>query len=106
MAPVIPGTFHVLGGPILKFIVVLVLLVIVGSLGSALYYLLKDRERSPRTVRALTWRIGLSIGLFLLLLLAFASGLIQPHGLRSGLGPRPAPAPAGQPAPAVTPPPR
>ena len=36
---------------------------------SALVYLLKDRERSPRTARALTLRIGLSIGLFVLLLL-------------------------------------
>lgn len=70
----------------MKIIVVLVLLVIVGSLGSALYFLFKDRERSPRTVKALTWRIGLSVGLFCLLLLAYATGLIQPHGLRPGLG--------------------
>lgn len=86
----------------MKIIVVLILLVIVGSLGSGLYYLLKDRERSPRTVKALTLRIGLSIGLFLLLLLAYAAGLIKPHGLRPGLGAlgeRPsASAPAGQPA--------
>ena len=69
----------------MKIIIVLILVVIVGSLGSALYYLLMDRERSPRTVRALTYRIGLSIGLFVLLLIAFATGLIQPHGLRSGV---------------------
>lgn len=68
----------------MKMIIVLLLLVIVGSLGSALYYLLMDRERSPRTVRALTVRIGLSIGLFVLLLLAFGAGLIQPHGIRPG----------------------
>jgi hypothetical protein len=93
----------------LKIIVVLVLLVIVGSLGSALYYLFKDRERSPRTVKALTWRIGLSIGLFLLLLLAYATGLIQPHGLRPGLGALgerpPSSAPAGPPVKPETPPP-
>ena len=65
-------------------LVVLLLLVIVGSLGSALFYLLRDRTRSPRTVKALTFRIGLSIGLFILLLLGYAAGWLQPHGLRSG----------------------
>lgn len=74
----------------MKIIIVLVLLVIVGSLGSALYYLLVDRERSPRTVQALTVRIGLSIGLFLLLLLAFGFGWIQPHGLRPSFDAKPA----------------
>lgn len=68
----------------MKIFIVLVLLVIVGSLGSALYFLFKDRERSPRTVHALTVRIGLSIGLFVLLLIAFGSGLIKPHGIRPG----------------------
>ena len=66
-------------------LVVLLLLVIVGSLGSALFYLLRDRSRSPRTVKALTFRIGLSIGLFILLLLGYAAGVLQPHGLRPGL---------------------
>jgi small neutral amino acid transporter SnatA (MarC family) len=65
-----------------KAIILLVLLVIIGSLGSALYYLIKDRNRSPRTVKALTLRIALSIGLFFLLLLAYGTGLLQPHGLR------------------------
>jgi hypothetical protein len=85
-----------------KIIVVLVLLVIVGSLGSGLYFLIKDPARSPRTVKALTWRIGLSIGLFLLLLLAFATGLIQPHGLRPGSGPSGGKPPASEPAPGQT----
>ena len=73
----------------MKILVVLVLIVIVGSLGQALFYLLKDRERSPRTVRALTLRIGLSIGLFVLLLISFSAGLIKPHGLRPGTAPKP-----------------
>ena len=74
----------------MKILVVLVLIVIVGSLGQALFYLLKDRERSPRTVRALTLRIGLSIGLFVLLLISFSAGLFKPHGLRPGTAPKPA----------------
>jgi len=64
-----------------KALIVLVLLIIVGSLGTALIYLVKDRTRSPRTVKALTVRIGLSIGLFVLLLLAYRFGLLHPHGL-------------------------
>jgi hypothetical protein len=41
-------------------------------------------------VRALTLRIGLSIGLFVLLLISFSAGLIKPHGLRPGTAPKPA----------------
>ena len=33
-------------------------------------------------VRALTLRVGLSVGLFLLLLGAWRLGYIQPHGVR------------------------
>ena len=66
----------------LKIVILLILLVIIGSLGSALYFLLKDRERSARTVKALTMRIGLSLALFVLLLIAFTSGWIRPHGLK------------------------
>jgi RsiW-degrading membrane proteinase PrsW (M82 family) len=68
----------------MQTLILLVLLIIVGSLGSALYYLLKDRGRSPRTVKALTFRIGLSLGLFILLLLGYQFGLLQPHGLKPG----------------------
>ena len=61
---------------------VLVLLIgIVGSLASALVYLFKDDNSSRRTVRALTVRISLSVSLFILLLIAYAMGLVQPGGL-------------------------
>ena len=61
---------------------VLVLLIgIVGSLASALVYLFKDDNNSRRTVRALTVRISLSVSLFILLLIAYAMGLVQPGGL-------------------------
>lgn len=69
----------------MKIIVVLTLLVIIFSLGSALYHLATDRERTGKTARALTFRIGLSVTLFLLLLAAFSTGLIQPHSLSGGL---------------------
>jgi cytochrome bd-type quinol oxidase subunit 2 len=65
-----------------KLLVVLVLLGIVVSLGSALYHLVHDRDGSPKMVRALTLRIALSVALFLLLFLAWWLGLIQPHGVQ------------------------
>lgn len=60
----------------LKLLVVLLLVAIVGSLFSGLFYLYRDRGAGERTVRALTLRIGLSITLFLLLLAGFRFGLI------------------------------
>lgn len=67
----------------MKSLVVILLLVILASLFSALVFLVRDQGTTHRTVRALTWRIGLSIGLFLLLLLAGWMGWIEPHGLHS-----------------------
>lgn len=48
------------------------------SLFGALVFLVRDRGRGDRAVRALTWRIGLSIALFLVLMAAYWSGLIPP----------------------------
>ena len=60
----------------IKLLVVFVLLAIVGSLFSGLWFLYKDRSEGTRTVRALTLRIGLSISLFALLLLSYRFGLV------------------------------
>lgn len=65
----------------MKIIVVIMLLMIMGSLGSGLFFLINDRGQSRRTVKALTVRIGLSVALFLLLMLGYATGLITPHSL-------------------------
>ncbi len=66
---------------LLRTIVILMLAAIVTSLFSALVFLYKDRGRGRRTVKALTWRIGLSITLFILLMAGFYFGLIPPRGL-------------------------
>ena len=42
---------------------------------------MRDQGRSTRTVKALTWRIGLSLALFLLLFVSYYFGLIRPHGI-------------------------
>lgn len=68
---------------LIKIIVIAMLLAIVGSLASAMLFLFKDRGRGERTVRALTWRISLSITLFVLLLAGFKLGIIPPLGLRT-----------------------
>ncbi len=60
----------------LKILIVISLLFIVGSLFSALYFLSKDKTGGERTVKALTIRIGLSITLFLLLMIGYYFGLI------------------------------
>lgn len=62
----------------MRFVVITFMLLIVASLGSALLFLLRDRATGgTRMVRALAWRVGLSIGLFLLLMIGFATGLIE-----------------------------
>jgi hypothetical protein len=60
----------------MKIVIVLFLLVILASLGSALFYLMRDKGGTDRTVRALTWRVGLSITLFLLLMASYKLGWI------------------------------
>lgn len=68
----------------IKGIIIALLFFILFSLGSALYFLVKDPSRSTRVVKALTWRIGLSVILFLLLMAAFALGYIQPNTIVPG----------------------
>ena len=62
-----------------RVIIIGFLLVIVGSLVSGLYFLVKDKGQSERTVKALTVRIALSLTLFLLLMAGFYFGVIPPH---------------------------
>lgn len=63
----------------MKILIILILACIIASLGSALFYLLRSQPGSPHTVRALTTRIALSIGLFLLLAAGMRLGWLQPH---------------------------
>ena len=58
-----------------EIIVFLFLAVILYNLGAGLYYMLRDQGKTNRTVRALTWRVGLSILLFGLLILGKVLGL-------------------------------
>jgi hypothetical protein len=66
----------------MKIAVAVAFVLIIGSLASALFFLMRDKGRSNRTVQALAMRVGLSITLFLLVLLSYKMGWIQPTGLR------------------------
>lgn len=66
----------------MKILVAIAFLLIFISLGSALVYLMKDKGKSNRTVKALAFRVGFSIALFVLILIANHFGLIQPTGIR------------------------
>jgi hypothetical protein len=61
----------------MKLVVILFLLFILGSLFSALYFLVRDKGQGERTVKALTVRIMLSIVLFVLLMLGYYFGIIE-----------------------------
>ncbi|HHJ35406.1 MAG TPA: twin transmembrane helix small protein [Gammaproteobacteria bacterium] len=65
---------------IFKIVILSLLLVVLISLGSALVAMAKG-DKSDKMLKSLTWRIGLSVTIFILLLIGQATGLITPHGL-------------------------
>lgn len=60
----------------MRIFVILFIILILASLGSALFFLINDRGQSKRTARALALRVGLSLSLFLLLMAGYYFGLI------------------------------
>lgn len=61
----------------MKIIVLLFIAVILISLFSALYFMIKDKGKSERAVKALTVRVVLSVTLFALLMLGYHFGIIH-----------------------------
>lgn len=66
----------------MRYVVIIAFILIIGSLASALVFMMKDRGRSDRTVTALAMRVGFSIALFLMILGAYKLGWIAPTGIR------------------------
>jgi len=66
-----------------KLLIIGVLIVILYNLGAGLYYMMVDKGKTNRTVKSLSWRIGLSVGLILLVILGIYTGVIKPHGIQS-----------------------
>ena len=72
----------------MKYLALLAFLAIIGSLGSALFFMMMDgRDGKPKTsnmARALAFRVGISILLFACILVAWKLGYIQPTGIPPG----------------------
>lgn len=67
---------------LLKLFIIIILLAIIGSLFSALYFMMKKKDSGDdRVVRALTVRIGLSVTLFIVLISLMFTGVIKPVGI-------------------------
>ncbi|AJP56211.1 hypothetical protein AB870_13955 [Pandoraea faecigallinarum] len=66
----------------MRIIVAIAFVLILGSLASALFFMMRDKGRSNRTVQSLAVRVGLSVTLFLLILFANWMGWIHSTGIR------------------------
>ena len=71
------------------FIVVMLVAVLVALASAGLFMLRKDGDsevqRSNRMARALAFRVGLSVALFLFILLSWYMGWVKPGGLPVGV---------------------
>jgi hypothetical protein len=72
----------------MKYLVLLAFAAILGSLGSALWFMMRDgrdgRPKSSNMARALAFRVGFSILLFVCILVAWKLGYIHPTGIPAG----------------------
>ena len=72
----------------MKYLVILAFIAIVGSLGTALFFMMKrdptEKSGNNRMAWALAMRVGISILLFLSVLLAWKLGYIHPTGISAG----------------------
>jgi len=66
----------------MRILVAIAFLLILFSLGSALFYLMRDKGTSNKTVRALGFRVGFSVALFLALIIAHQMGWVESTGIR------------------------
>lgn len=61
-----------------KIVAVLLLIAMIVSLFTGMYYLVKDRGQTNRTLKALTWRISIWVVLFALLAVGAYTGWLEP----------------------------
>jgi len=62
---------------LMKIIIILFLITILYSLASSFFFLVKDKGEGDRTVRRLSWRVGLSLVLFIFLWVAHLMGWLD-----------------------------
>lgn len=65
----------------MRYVVIAMLVLIVASLFSAGVFMVRDQSGSKRMLKALAWRVGLSVGLFLVLIVGYFLGLWAPGRL-------------------------
>jgi len=72
----------------MSYFIALAFLAIIASLGSALFFMMRDgRDGKPKTsrmARALALRIGFSILLFVCILIGWKLGYLHPTGIPTG----------------------
>ena len=68
----------------MKIVILIAFVLIIGSMVSAMVFLIRDRGRTRNVVRALSLRVGFSVALFLLILFGHYMGWIQSTGLPIG----------------------
>lgn len=59
----------------MRYVVIVMLILIVASLGSGLFFVMHDKSDSKRAIKALAIRVGLSVALFLILMGSYYFGL-------------------------------
>ena len=72
----------------MSYLIAFAFIAILGSLASALYFMMKDgtggKAKTSHMAKALAFRIGFSVLLFLCILAAWKLGYIQPTGIPNG----------------------
>jgi hypothetical protein len=72
----------------MTYLVAMAFIAIIASLGSALFFMLKDgtggKRKTSNMARALAFRVGFSVLLFVCILIAWKLGYIQPTGIAAG----------------------
>lgn len=72
----------------MPYLATIALLTIIASLGAALYFMLRpgrgSNNASQKMANALAVRVGLSVALFVCILIAWKLGFIQPTGIAPG----------------------
>lgn len=64
-----------------KILIIIAMLVILIALARGLFFLVSDQGNTKKTVKALSWRIGISFVLFIFLFIAYSLGWIRPHSI-------------------------
>lgn len=72
----------------MKYLIALAFLAILASLGSALFFMMRDgrdgKPKSSNMARALAFRVGFSILVFACILIGWKLGYIHPTGIPAG----------------------